>query len=297
MYICYLDESGVQENANTSHFILLGMAIVAEEWKTLEAQTTVIKDRYGLRDAEIHAAWMARRFIEQEAIPDFATYDRDTRRRLTLERRKQELIRIAGTGTPKQLKSVKLNFRKTDGYTHLTLAERFAVLEELATLISTWTDARIFAEAVDKRVFYSRPMQNTPFERAFTEVVQRYENFLRHRGTYLGATLNGILVQDNNQTVAKRLTEMMRSFHRSGTRWTGIDHIIETPLFVDSHLTSMVQMADLCGYATRRFFENNERNLFDRIYPKFDRGGRGGVVGIRHFSSETCACRVCQDHT
>ena len=48
------------------------------------------------------------------------------------------------------------------------------------------------------------------------------------------------------------------------------------------HLTSMVQMADLCAYATRRFFENGELDLFDRIFGRFDQA-RGRMVGIRHY--------------
>ena len=107
--------------------------------------------------------------------------------------------------------------------------------------------------------------------------------------------LSGFIIQDHNETVAKRLTSMMRRFHAKGTRWTNIPHIIETPFFVDSHLTSMVQMADLCAYATRRFFENNEIDLFNRIYPQFDRVGQA-VVGIRHFTAAGCRCRVCRDH-
>ena len=44
----------------------------------------------------------------------------------------------------------------------------------------------------------------------------------------------------NNETVARKHTGMMRSFHATGTLWTNIDCIIETPVFVDSNLTRMV---------------------------------------------------------
>ncbi len=46
-------------------------------------------------------------------------------------------------------------------------------------------------------------------------------------------------------------TELMKSFHGSGTFWTQIDNIIETPLFVNSQLTSMVQIADVCAFSFR----------------------------------------------
>jgi hypothetical protein len=61
-------------------------------------------------------------------------------------------------------------------------------------------------------------------------------------------------------------TSLMRRFHKRGTLWTRIQRLIETPLFVDSSLTSLVQIADLCGYALRRYLENGERDLFERIF-------------------------------
>ena len=62
MYMCYLDESGVQENTGTSHFVLVGLAVVAEQWKSLEQQITQCKQKYDLAEAEIHTAWLARPF-------------------------------------------------------------------------------------------------------------------------------------------------------------------------------------------------------------------------------------------
>ena len=58
--------------------------------------------------------------------------------------------------------------------------------------------------------------------------------------------------------------------------------LIETPFFVDSALTNMVQVADVCAYAFRRFFEKGETDLFDRIYRRMDRRG-STVVGARHY--------------
>lgn len=296
MYMCYLDESGVQENTGTGHFVLTGLAIPAEQWKLRENEIVNCKVIWGLRDHEIHSAWMARRYIEQERIPEFSRMNWEDRRSAVEIERDQALIRLAARGTNRQLKAARLNYRKTRAYIHLTLADRRQALCELADRIGSWNSARLFAQVVDKNhVYTSAAHPYTPFEYCFTELVQKYEYFLRNRGKSVNTTLLGLIIQDNNETIAKRLTSMMRRFHSQGTRWTGIDHIIETPLFVDSHLTSMVQMADLCGYAIRRFFENSETDLFNRIYARFDRTAQG-VVGIRHFTAGGCGCRVCHDH-
>jgi hypothetical protein len=93
----------------------------------------------------------------------------------------------------------------------------------------------------------------------------------------------------------KKHTELMRHFHQQGTLWGQINGIIETPLFVDSRLTRMVQIADLCAYALRRFVENGEMNLFKRIFARADRVG-SRTVGVRHFTGLGCGCPICGAH-
>lgn len=296
MYLCYLDESGVQEDSGTSHFVLLGLAIPDGSWKQWDTQIAGIKRPFGLESAELHTAWMTRRYIEQERIPGFEGMDWEARRSEVDKLREGHLLRVAAHGTQKQLKEAKKNYRKTYPYVHLTHEQRLDLIRQVADTIAGWQDARLFAEANDKRATYrSGNPPAPPFEFSFAELVQRFEYFLRHKGRSMNQTLQGLIIQDNNETIATRLTTMMRRFHRTGTRWADIDHIVETPLFVDSQLTSMVQLADLCAYATRRFFENAETDLFDRIYDRFDRTSRG-VVGIRHYTTPGCVCRVCRDH-
>jgi hypothetical protein len=295
--MCYLDESGVQENTGTQYFVLSGLAIPDKQWKALEQQVNNCKRRYGLENVEIHTAWLARRFVEQEQVRDFERLSWIDRRAAVRVRRDAALIKVAARSKASQLKEAKKNYRKTEPYVHLTFGERRALLVELADLVGSWQDARLFAEVIDKaHVYSSAAHPYTPFEFAFRELIQRYEYFLLHRGRAIGQTLYGIVIQDNNETMARRLTDMMRMIHEKGTKWTNVDHIIETPLFVDSHLTSMVQMSDICAYAIRRFFENSETDLFNRIHARFDRAG-SAVVGIRHYTVDGCRCRVCADHS
>jgi len=177
------------------------------------------------------------------------------------------------------------------------------LLRDLADEIGSWNDARLFAEAVDKAAM---PPGVDIFEKAFEQLVTRFHTFLTKRETERvnrGGTTStmsidncGLLIEDNNETVAKNITTLMRRFHAQGTLWATVERIIETPLFVDSSLTSMVQMADLCAYATRRFFENGEEDLLDRIFGRFDQAG-GRVVGIRHYvGARPCTCKVCAAH-
>ena len=104
-----------------------------------------------------------------------------------------------------------------------------------------------------------------------------------------------LVVHDRNETVATKHTKMMRSFHKTGTLWTQINHIVDTPLFVDSSLTRMVQMADVCAWGLRRFCENAEIEIFKRVFARADRLG-AKTVGLRHYTGAGCKCEICITH-
>jgi len=63
----------------------------------------------------------------------------------------------------------------------------------------------------------------------------------------------------------------------------------------DRELTGMVQIADLCSYALRRYLENNETEVFDKVFQRADRRA-GLTVGVRHFTDRSCACKICREH-
>lgn len=296
MYICYIDESGIPEiGSGTSHFVLLGLTIPAERWRLCDKQITVIKRKYHLPNAEIHAGWMLRRYIEQEKIPDFASLTSYQRKIVVEEERKKTILHKAALKGTEAVRETQKNFRKTGPYIHLTYGERLNCIRELCDLIGSWGECRLFADAINKDSFKGEAPKYPPYEEAFCQVVSRFERFL-NLNTPIEENRMGILVQDNNETVAKKLTETMQRFHRLGTMFTDISRIIENPLFVSSSLTGMVQLADICAYSTRRYFEKRESDLFNRIYGRFNRDGTR-LVGLRHYdSTKYCYCRVCQEH-
>lgn len=170
-----------------------------------------------------------------------------------------------------------------------------AFVQEIAQHVSNWGYARLFAECVDKIHFDPVRASLTVDEQAFEQIVSRFEQYLKIVGANSSTQNFGLLIHDNNETVSKKHTQLMKRFLQSGTLWTDVQNIIETPLFVDSQLTSMVQIADLCSYALRRYLENGESYLFDLIFDRADRKG-DVVVGIRHFTNASCTCKICQAH-
>lgn len=301
MYLCYLDESGTPEDPATKHFVLSGVAIPAESWKQTDADITAIKTRFGLDRSEIHTGWMLRSYNTQDAIPGFDTLSWSDRRAAIQARR---TARLAGlVGNPRKLERKRLFYRKTHPYIHLTRNERRDVVFQIARAFAANRESRMFGGAINKDWFNAVPNRRLPmFEFAFDSIVNRFQAFLSNRAQYISRTnpsdarrFIGLLVQDNNPTVAKRLTALMRRFQVEGTFFRTIDRIIETPFFVDSQLTSMVQVADIAAYAVRRYLDNSESELFDIFYARVDRA-RQTPVGLRHYCHKPCPCKICLEH-
>lgn len=294
MYLCYVDESGTSNvPGNTSHFVLVGLSIPIWFWKECDDEVSKIKKRYALDQAEVHTAWILRSYLEQKRVPNFDSLDYIQRRSQVEQIRKSELFRLQKPHLKNQYRQTKKNYIHTQHYIHLSLAERRQFIKELATCISKWGFTRVFAECIDKVHFDPLRTKHNVDEQAFEQLVSRFEQFLQIAATPYQDY--GLLIHDNNETVAKRHTELMKKFYREGTLWVGVKKIIETPLFVNSELTSMVQLADLCAYSIRRYLENNESELFDLIFQRADRKGNV-VVGVRHFTSLSCTCKICSAH-
>ena len=296
MYLCYIDESGTPElTGNTSHFVLAGISIPIWHWKAYENEIKAIKRNYHLENTEIHTAWILRPYREQKLIPDFDKLSYTIRRKKVESYRKGELLRLQRTNNNKQFKQMRKNYNKTQQYIHLTQTERESYIHDLAKCIANWNSARLFAECIDK-VFFDPSFAKQPTdEQAFEQLVSRFEQFLQHKNKNSEDDCFGILIYDNNETVARKHTQLMHSFLSNGTLWTNINRIIETPLFVNSELTSMIQIADICAYSLRRYLENDEEELFDLIFQRADTF-RGRKVGVRHFTKNGCTCKICNAH-
>jgi hypothetical protein len=298
VYLCYIDESGTSDvPGNTSHFVLAGISIPIWHWNTCDREIETLKRRIGLQDAEIHVAWMLRKYPEQVRIAGFDALTFEQRRSEVERARRQELLRLQSLNNHKLYQQTKKNFLKTQDYVHLTLDERRAFILEVASCVGGWGFARLFAECVDKIHFDPRRSVRTIDEQAFEQIVSRFEQYLQSTpiGGEPARRNHGLLIHDNNQTVADKHTKLMKSFLRTGTFWTRVESIIETPLFVDSQLTSMVQIADLCAYGLRRYLENNETDIFNEIFKRAHRRNEI-AVGVRHFTNVACTCEICAAH-
>ena len=294
MYLCYVDESGVSSvPGNTSHFVLAGLSIPIWTWKACESSINVIKKKFDLEEAEIHTGWIMRKYLEQSKIKGFENLDFKQRRSEVEKIRNTELLRLQRTHNKDHYYQTKKNFQQTKKYVHLTFDQRRSFIEEVVKTVGDWSSARLFAECIDKIHFDPTKSTQSIDEQAFEQVVSRFQHYLKV--TESEKRNFGIIIHDNNETVAKKHTNLMKRFHKTGTFWTRVENIIETPLFVNSELTSMIQIADVCSYVLRRYLENKEEVLFNHIYKRADKKD-GVVVGVRHFTGVSCKCLICSTH-
>jgi len=218
------------------------------------------KKYYNLQDVEIHTAWMLRKYIEQGITPDFKMMNYEERIKFVESERKKRLLYISATNTSNKLKSIKKEYRKTKKYIHLTIEERNEFISEIARAISNWYDSFTFAYCIDKSAFGMEPPKYPPYEEAFMMITTSFQRFLEEKNE------QGLIIQDNNENMKRRLHSLSKFFHKKGTLFTKLNNIVETPLFVDSEITTMIQIADIVSYGIRRYLDNNENNIFSYIY-------------------------------
>lgn len=101
MYCCYIDESGTPDiPGNTSHYVLSGVSIPANYWKSCDKIIESIKAKYHLSGKEIHVAWILRSYPEQNKIPNFVNLSYDQRITQVMAYRNSELLRLQRAKKP-----------------------------------------------------------------------------------------------------------------------------------------------------------------------------------------------------
>lgn len=292
MWLLYLDESGVPEPhpSQTSHYVQLGLAVHESAWSLLDGLIRDVKRRFSVGnpdDMELHASTLRRPYEEQASIPDFDSLSWQARREAVLRvRRDQEQTRLPSL-SGKDRGYLTRYWRQTDAFVHLTRDERERlVVESLAVAAGHSTDRLfLFGEAI------SKPHLSTtiePVREAFTQLVTRFEFFLRkRRGEY------GMLIVDYDRNKELRFVKLLSRFQRQGGPWADIDHVIEAPYFVESTTNAGIQLADLCSYALRRYLENQEGERFLPLLPRFYQTPTG-LHGLRHFTRASCVCEICR---
>jgi hypothetical protein len=165
---------------------------------------------------------------------------------------------------------------------------RGVIKSVLRVVNESYETARTFACAVHKASYPGRD----PVEMAFEDICSRFDRFLG-RVRNEGHRERGIIIFDESahETAIQR---MARDFRALGTRWGSIRNLAETPLFVDSRASRLVQVADHVAYAVFRRYNASDTQYFDIFAQRFD-AMNGVIHGLAHkqLVDPNCLCPAC----
>jgi hypothetical protein len=161
------------------------------------------------------------------------------------------------------------------------------ILGVLDVLSRSYDSARAFACAVRKDCYPQDPVQL-----AFEDLCSRFNIYLG-RLQAQGDRQRGIIILDES-THETTLQRMAREFRTLGTQWGVIRNLAETPLFVNSRASRLVQLADHVAYRVFRRYNAADARYFDAIASKFD-SVDGVAHGLAHkqTNNPSCMCVAC----
>jgi hypothetical protein len=170
-------------------------------------------------------------------------------------------------------------------------AKRIALYHQLMQMLGTWehsqTSSKIecFAMAMDRN--YSQ----SPTETTYGELLYAFDEAMRTKRKG-GDPHNGVLIADHSryETTLQAwwaLARAKKSRPQQDPR--SLYAVVEVPLFVDSHLTRLMQLADLVAHA---FYRGHSAN--DWAWANSAMGAFSEPARLMHFTSDkSCGCPAC----
>lgn len=179
--------------------------------------------------------------------------------------------------------------RREQPWKGLSVDEARGALKSVLNVVSSsYASTRLFACAIAKRDYPGRD----PVEMAFEDLCKRFDLFLSRRKA-AGEPQRGMIILDKT-TRETSLQKLSREFRKVGTQWGVLKNIADTPFFVDSRASRLVQIADHVAYAVFRRYNSGDAQYFDLIAHRFD-ADENVIHGLAHKHAErhACTCPSC----
>jgi len=128
---------------------------------------------------------------------------------------------------------------------------------------------------------------------AFEDLCQRFDTYLK-KINIEGDNQRGLLILDDSshETI---LQELAQNFRKTGTQWgKNVRYLADTPFFVNSKASRIIQLADHIAYAVFRRYNTGDTQYFDIIAHKFYQ--QDGIIhGLahKHKTNQPCMCLAC----
>jgi len=168
---------------------------------------------------------------------------------------------------------------------------RFSLAESLMSTVEGWTHASSSSTVLPFVVVVDRNHSQAPMELGYGELLHTFDGALRkmRRG---GDGHNGVLVADRGkyERAIAAWVEVARAVQpRPAQDPRRLHALVETPFFVDSKSTRLMQLADMLSYSFFRAYNAGDWDWANRVLPSFARS-EGALL---HFTSGACSCPAC----
>jgi hypothetical protein len=206
----------------------------------------------------------------------------------------QELDKLAATIDSANPHNVEFHAseifsRRTAPWDSMRREEAQGVIKAVLDVVKrSYDTARVFACAIHKTSYPGKDVMQLAFE----DLCSRYDRYLSHLREQ-GDRQRGLLILDESAHETT-LQTLARDFRTFGTQWGFIRNLAETPLFVSSKASRLVQVADAIAYAVFRRYNASDTSYFDVIAHKFY-SFQGVVHGLAHKQTihPQCMCIAC----
>jgi len=206
----------------------------------------------------------------------------------------QELDKLASTidsANPHgvEFHASEIYSRRSAPWDSMSREEAQGVIKAVLDVVKrSYDTARVFACAIHKSSYPGKDVMQLAFE----DLCSRYDRYLS-RLREQGDRQRGILILDESAHETT-LQTLARDFRTLGTQWGFIRNLAETPLFVSSKASRLVQVADAIAYAVFRRYNASDTNYFDVIAHKFY-SYQNVVHGLAHKQTihPQCMCIAC----
>lgn len=192
--------------------------------------------------------------------------------------------------SPLWLHASDIRARKKPPWQQMVREEAQSLLDGIARVIQEAHDPglRLFAVAVHRP---SYPTQNV-VEIAFEELCNRFDLFLK-RLYQEGNVQRGLIIMDRSR-YQSRLEMLMKQLRETGGRFGRTRNLVDIPLFTNSRLTRMLQLADFTAWSVFQRYERNSTEYLDKIVKRFDEADNV-LHGLVHLVKDwrNCYCPAC----
>lgn len=178
-------------------------------------------------------------------------------------------------------------------WSRISARKRHALAKAIFQDVCSWEHEPTGSRVEPFVIVMDRAHSQSPLETTYGELLVLFDKFLRE-GRKHGDPHNGILVADRSkyEKTLHAWVELARARRPRGRHSDRrLYALAETPFFVDSRTTRLMQVADLVAHAFYRAYNAGDWRWADSLLT----GLLPDPVRLIHFTSDSrCACAACE---